>query len=286
MHRSLALPLALLAACTPGDDRDGRVTVVASVYPLAFVAERVGGPAVEVIDLTPPGSDAHDVELSLDDRTAIEGADVVAYLGPIGFQPQVEAAVLETEARVADYSAGRPGIEDDPHVWLWPRFAEEAAEGIVDALGEADPAGRDGYQARYERLFRETVRLEGELAGAIQRCTFTMAIVTHEAFGALLPEPYRQLGLSGPDPEGEPTVDRLRQAEAAVSSGQAGAVFYEETDEGRRVGRAVAGDLGVRALPLWTLESRPASGDYFSRMRDNIRSLKEGLGCQGPARLS
>lgn len=276
----LVVGLLALPSCTAGGEDDG-VTVVASIYPLAFVAERIAGGRAEVIDLTPPGSDAHDVELSLDDRAAIEEADVVAYLGPIGFQPQVEAAARDTDAVIADYSTGRDLREgDDPHVWLGAGFAEEAAEDILDALIEADPEGQQAYRARYARLFDEDRRLENEMATAIQRCRHTVAIVTHEAFGHLLPgPPYRQLGLSGPDPEGEPTADRLRQAEAAVAAGTAGAVFHEETDEGRRVGRAVAADLGVPALPLWTLESKPETGDYFSRMRDNIRSLKEGLGC-------
>ncbi|MGH2676333.1 MAG: metal ABC transporter solute-binding protein, Zn/Mn family, partial [Actinomycetota bacterium] len=94
----MAISLVAMAGCSPvgGGDR----TVVGSFYPLAFVADRVAGPDWEVIDLTPPGTEAHDVELSLEDRTAIQAADVVLYLGDIGFQPQVEEAVGEARGRV------------------------------------------------------------------------------------------------------------------------------------------------------------------------------------------
>lgn len=56
--------LAVTAAACGDDDRDGvatpagggdRVAVVASFYPLAEVAERVGGDAADVQNLTPAG---------------------------------------------------------------------------------------------------------------------------------------------------------------------------------------------------------------------------------------
>ena len=77
--RSL-VALALLAAvpCTPSDDepRDGRLRVVASFYPLAEAARRIGDSCVDVVDLTPPGVEPHDLELSPDALEAIVTADV------------------------------------------------------------------------------------------------------------------------------------------------------------------------------------------------------------------
>ena len=53
-----------LAACSAGEEPDGGPTVLASVYPLVFVSERVGGPDAQVQSLTPAGSDPHSLELS------------------------------------------------------------------------------------------------------------------------------------------------------------------------------------------------------------------------------
>ncbi|MBM3687553.1 MAG: zinc ABC transporter substrate-binding protein, partial [Actinobacteria bacterium] len=41
--------------------------VVAAFYPLQFAAEQVGGAAVEVVNLTPPGAEPHDLELTPQD---------------------------------------------------------------------------------------------------------------------------------------------------------------------------------------------------------------------------
>ena len=85
--------VALAGACGDGDDTgaagDGEIGVVAAFYPLAEAATRVGGDRVAVTNLTAPGVEPHDVELSPRQVDAIEDADVLLYIGA-GFQPAVE----------------------------------------------------------------------------------------------------------------------------------------------------------------------------------------------------
>ena len=45
-------------------DPDGRLSVVASFYPMEYLAERIGGSRVDVTDLTAPGVEPHDLELT------------------------------------------------------------------------------------------------------------------------------------------------------------------------------------------------------------------------------
>jgi zinc transport system substrate-binding protein len=264
----------LLLGCSPAD-AEGERTVVASLYPLAFAAERIAGPGWAVIDLTPPGTEAHDVELSLEDRAAIEEADVVLYLGPLDFQPQIERAVLETDARVVaawDTGAGgEDGATLDPHAWLDPvLFA-----GMVDRIGKAL-----GQPAAAERLRGELEELDGRYRNGLADCDARTMVVSHEAFGYLARRyGLEQVGLAGLEPEGEPTATALREAATVLAETDAGAVFYEAGEEARRIAGTVAEDAGVAALPLSTLESRPPSGDYVTAMDANLDSLREGLGC-------
>ena len=125
----ILVSLAALSACerdAGSADRAGEhVGAVASFYPLAFVAERVGGDRVTVTNLTPPGVEPHDLELTPDDLEAVGTADVVLTVGG-GFQPSVEEAVQsEASGITIDALAGvpaLPGLEGggDPHVWLDP----------------------------------------------------------------------------------------------------------------------------------------------------------------------
>src|SRR3954467_5508567 len=77
------------AAGDPAGD-SGRLTVVAGFYPLEWAAQRVGGDRVDVSSLTPPGAEAHDLELAPQDVAAVAEADLVVYLN--GFQPALDQA--------------------------------------------------------------------------------------------------------------------------------------------------------------------------------------------------
>src|SRR3712207_3438342 len=93
---ALAL-LLLLTACggVSVGAADGRLSVVASIYPWQFVAERVGGAHVQVTTLTEPGQEAHDLELSVARTAEVAEADLVVYAE--GFQPAVDEAVATAE---------------------------------------------------------------------------------------------------------------------------------------------------------------------------------------------
>src|SRR4051794_7356307 len=102
LMRLLLLPAALVLASatgcaafsdTPRHADDGKVTVAAAFYPLAFVAERVGGAGVHVTNLTQPGAEPHDLELTPRETAEVEDADLV--LVEHGLQPAVDDAVGE-----------------------------------------------------------------------------------------------------------------------------------------------------------------------------------------------
>ncbi|PZR53683.1 zinc ABC transporter substrate-binding protein [Xylanimonas oleitrophica] len=89
---ALALPLALAACGSPGGSPDDdRVHVLASFYPLQYVAQEVGGDHVRVENLTPPAAEPHDLELSPAQVRQIGTADLVLYLS--GFQAAVDEGV-------------------------------------------------------------------------------------------------------------------------------------------------------------------------------------------------
>src|SRR5512138_3697856 len=139
-----AAMLLALSACGAGagGSSDGRLTVVASFYPLQYAAEQVGGDLVRVSSLTKPGAEPHDLELTPRDIVRLTKADLVVY--EKGFQPAVDDAVAQeakqvaldvssvarldlasTEAAPADQPADHAAHSTaDPHFWLDPvRYA-------------------------------------------------------------------------------------------------------------------------------------------------------------------
>ena len=280
------LVAAGLAGCSSSSSG---TSVVGSFYPLAWAAERIGGNHFSVLDLTPPGVEAHDVNLNAKQVGEIETAKVVLLLGYLGFEPQVEAAARQANGRVVLLTSGlqlRPstekGLSADPHVWLDPVLMREMASRIGDALERADPGDRSQIQSRTDALTKQLSQLDEDYRHGLSGCRYTIFVTTHEAFGYLAQQyGLDQLGIEGLTPEAEPSAGRLQIAESTIRDGKAApAVFYEGTSEGQRIGRSVASDLGVSALPLGTLEFDPSPDNYLTVMRDNLRNLERGLQCK------
>jgi zinc transport system substrate-binding protein len=268
------------ASCDDGDgaSSSGRAAVVASFYPLAFAAETIGGPAVEVTNLTPPGTEPHDVELSVSDVERVRSADVVLYLGS-GFQPAVERAVEGGDAEAIDLLAG-PTLEGeeevDPHVWLDPlRYAE-----IGKRIGEA--LDRQAAAQEFERKLRA---LHQDFERGLAECERREIVTSHDAF-SYLADRYGlgQISISGISPEAEPTPRELEEIVEEVRAHGATTVFFE-TLVSPRIAETVAREAGVDSTTLDPLEGLTeediaAGADYFSVMRENLEALREALGCR------
>jgi len=274
----LVAVLALGAGC--GSDEGtarGRVSVAAAFYPLAYAAEQIGGNQVEVRNLTPPGTEPHDVELSARDVERIRAAAVVLYLGS-GFQPNFERAVDGADGKKLDLLQGLNLISGDdgvdPHVWLDPlRYAEEARR-IGDALER--PA-----QAFVARL----VVLDADFERGLARCNRKEIITSHAAFGYLADRyGLEQIAVTGLTPEAEPTARDLERIVREVEQSGATTVFFE-TLVSPRLAETVAREAGANTAVLNPLEGLTdeelhEGKDYFSVMRENLATLRKALGCR------
>lgn len=275
----LALTVAGLAVgCGGSDDHSSpRETVVASFYPLAFAAEQVGGEAVSVENLTPPGAEPHDLEVSPSDVSKIKSADLVLLLGQ-GFQPQLEDAAGSGPDVVAllDTPALDLHPDGDPHVWLDPiRYMK-----IVERLGVVlrRPAAASRLLVRLRKLDREYRR-------GLADCPRREIVTSHEAF-AYLTERYglHQIAITGLNPEAEPTPQALQETVEVVRASHATTVYFERLVS-PRLAETVARETGTKTAVLDPIEGltdteRNEGADYFTLMRANLRALQTGLGCR------
>ena len=216
----------------------GTVDVMASFYPLQFVAEQVGGDRVTVRSLTPPGAEPHDVELSPAQVSRIDQADLVVYLS--GFQAAVDDAVAQTSpAHVVDAAndttlmtpAEEHGHEEgadegdehdhgalDPHFWLDPSRMPSVVDDVAEELSAIDPAGASAYAANAAALNQRFGDLDAAYATGLATCETRTFVTSHEAFGYLADRyDLEQVGISGVDPEAEPSPARLAAVEKIVA---------------------------------------------------------------------
>ncbi len=107
----ISVAALVLSACsdTGAASAGDGTQVTAAFYPLQYVAERIGGEAVDVTSLTPPGGEPHDLELTPQDLAQLQEADLVVHLS--GFQPAVDEAVAQTPDVVAIDAADSAELE-------------------------------------------------------------------------------------------------------------------------------------------------------------------------------
>jgi zinc transport system substrate-binding protein len=293
---TLAVGVAIVAAvpgCS-GPSPDGRVQVVASFYPLAEAAERVGGDAVAVTNLTPPGVEPHDLELSPSQVAAVAAADVVLYIGG-GFQPAVEDAVAGAQGRTIDVAAdlrtlpappgdSEPSLSADPHVWLDPTLYRRIVEEVDRSLSDAAPDDASSFDANASAFEARLADLDAAYRTGLADCARDEIVTSHAAFGYLAARyGLRQEAIVGLAPDVEPPPQRLSDLKAVVERDGVTTIFTEELLSSD-VAESVARETGTTTAVLSPLESLTpdelAAGDnYDSVMRQNLTELRRALGC-------
>ncbi len=315
---AVALGLTALSACSSSGaaegGSDGKLNVVASFYPMQFLAEEIGGSHVSVTTLTKPGTEPHDLELSPRQTGGLSEADYILFLK--GVQPAVDDAVaqagVENTVDAAELTTlenhgsevghdheeggehgheegGEHGHEDeeeaglDPHIWLDPVKYAEVAEGVGASLEKADPDHAADYRENTDTLVSELKALDKAYRTGLKDTATKTFITTHSAFGYLA-ERYglTQEGIAGIDPEAEPSPARIDEIHSVAEKNNATTVFFE-TLASDRTARTLAKDLGLKTGvldPLEGITDKSAGADYTEVMKSNLAALQKALGAK------
>ena len=289
---AVVLTASLLSACAHVGPSSDRVLVIASFYPLAEFARRIGGDRVDVRTLIPAGVEPHDYEPSPRDIVTLERARLLIYNGA-GFEPwmarllpELRSTVVQVNATAGmallhpEWSSGGP----DPHVWLDPVRAQEQAARVLAGLIAVDPAAGARYERNARGLRSALEALQARYEQGLRACRRKEFVTTHAAFGYLAVRyGLRQVPIAGLDPESEPSPARLRLIIDFVRRSGA-TVIYSEALISPRTAETVARETGARVEVLNPLEGLTrdelARGlDYVTVMDANLNALARGLDC-------
>lgn len=286
--------MAAAAGCGGGDGSASGPDVVASFYPYEYVAQRVVGGNGEVQNLTAPGVEPHDVELSPQQVADITEADLLVYES--GFQPSVDQAVeqnppahaldvtevvpLENTGASSDDAVGG-SLEADPHLWLDPTLLMPVAQAVADRMGEIDPRHAEGYRSNARSLVSDLERLDHDFRSGLADCERSAFVTSHAAFGYLARRYHlTMIPIAGLTPESEPSPEHLARLYDLVEEQGITTVFSEALGS-KEYADTLAGDLGLTAAVLDPIEGLPdgSDADYLSLMRANLAALQKANGC-------
>ena len=297
---AVVLSLLLVAtgcSSTASGGGTGKLNVVVAFYPLRYVVEQVGGDQVSVSNLTLPGAEPHDLELTAKQVASVGSADFVFY--ERGFQAAVDSAIdTQKQKRVLDGASivplrATPGFAGeaatpstsalDPHTWLDPQTMIAYASAVAEQLSQARPDASVAFQQRADALVKQLTTLDGEFSTGLASCRLKVFVTSHAAFGYLA-ERYglQQVGIAGLTPDAEPTPARLAEVQK-IAQQQGVTTIFSETLASPALSDALAKDLGLKTDvldPLEGITSQSRGTDYPSVMRSNLSALRTANGCQ------
>jgi len=300
------LSLAALTGCSSDSaaatGKDGKLDVVASFYPMAFLAEQIGGTHVSVESLTEPGQEPHDLEISAKQTARLEKADAIVYLKNL--QPSVDAAVKQSSVKTKVDAASLTSLEKhgnevgghaaeadhtkndelaglDPHIWLDPVRYSQVAQGVGKALEKADPDHAADYKKNTAALVAKLAALDTQFKTGLANTKTKVFITTHAAFGYLA-ERYglTEEAINGLDPESEPSAARVKDLEKMAKADGVTTVFYE-TLVSDKTAKTIASDAKLKTDvldPIEGITDKSRGKDYFSVQEANLKALRTALG--------
>ncbi len=309
----LALSL-LLISCSKSEEittETSHLQVVASIYPLAFFAQEIGGEHVDITQIVPSGLEPHDYEPTTDQLKKVYDTDLFIFNGA-GLEPwannlefelsQEDVAFFEAthyvdlipggeetedSSLVPDASAHSEAEGWDPHVWLDPVRAKMIVQSMVILFAQLDSEHAQAYQSNAQVLIEELEALDTLYSTQLSACASTELVTSHAAFGYLASRyGLTMIPINGISPENEASLKDLEEIFRLVEEHDISTI-YTETLVDASFAETISEETGAQLLTLNPLEglteSDSASGkNYLTVMEDNLRNLVQGLSCVVP----
>ncbi len=307
----LTTSLAGLVAMSRGAAAQARATVsqatvsqttlpaVATFSILADFIRQIAGERLALTTLVTAGADAHVYSPTPADARALAAARLV-FVNGLGFEGWVNRLIRSsgTKATVVTATKGITALKaeqadhaheghshggNDPHAWLSVENAKIYISNILAALLEADPAGKDIFEANAKAYGAKLDALEAEMRAALARiATDRRKIITsHDSFRYF----EKAYGIAFVSPRGistsaEPSAQAVGRIIRQIKAEKIPAIFLENITDGRLMKR-IADETGARiGGTLYSDALTPPGGPastYIDMMQHNVRQIVGAL---------
>lgn len=291
------------APAAPADD--GKLSVVATIFPAYDFARQVVGDNGSVTMLIPPGSEIHSYEPTPQDIMKISACDIFIYNGGESDEwvddvlSSIEGKVtvirmtdcvtqVEEEAKEGMYvheeesEAGEP--EYDEHVWTSPVNAQKICAAIADAAAERDPAHAEAYKKNLAAYTDELSALDKSFRGVVGSAKRKTLI-----FADRFPVRYftEEYGLEyfaaypGCAEDSEPSAKTVAFLSDKVREDGAPCVLYIEFSN-QKMADTICGDTGCAKLEFNSCHNVSKADfengvTYLQLMWKNVDTLRKAL---------
>lgn len=303
----IAASLFLFSGCTAEiytPSNDGKLSIVATIFPGYDFAKHIAGNAADVKMLLPPGTESHSYEPTPNDMIMVKNCDIFIYVGgdSDAWADQILSAINTKNMKIIkmmdcvntldeEVQEGmqlEKGDEEegerDEHVWTSIRNSEKILGNIAENMENKDKYNSRFYEKNYKKYLLEMKNLDDEYKKITAEAKRKILI-----FGDRFPILYftRDYGLDyraafvGCSSETECSAGTLGYLIDKVKSENIPVVFYIEFST-HKIADVIAEETGAKKYEFNTChnitQKQIDSGvSYVELMRQNEDGIKAAL---------
>ncbi|GHT58013.1 high-affinity zinc uptake system binding-protein ZnuA [Spirochaetia bacterium] len=288
-----------------GQNRDGKITVTATIFPPYDFVRAVAGDKVNLTMLLPPASESHSFEPTPKDIITIQNSDIFIYAGGesdawvnrilesmntrnmtiislMDTVDVVEEEIVEGMEEEAEEEGLPPAY--DEHIWTSPLNAIRIVRVITDALCKANAVNADFYRQNADDHILQLEKLDAEFQAVVDHAKRNTIV-----FGDRFPFRYfaDRYGLSyfaafpGCSTETEANMGTLAFLIDKIRNEHIPVVFHIELGN-ERMADTIAEETGAEKLLLHAchnISKRDFENGvtYVDLMRQNVENLRRAL---------
>ncbi len=283
-----------------GDDGEEHVATVYVVnYPLAYFAQRIGGPCVDVTCPAPRDEDPAFWTPDAETIIAYQEADLIllngaTYAGWTRTVSLPDTKTIDTSAAFADQIIAVEDAVTHTHgpggehahgglaftTWLDPNLAIEHARAIAMAMTQRWPEHKQQFDAGFAALEKDLLDLDAALQEATVDANRKPLVFSHPVYQYL----ERRYDLNGKsihwEPDEAPTESQWDELVELLKSHPAKCMVWEGEPNPATVSRLR--EIDVDSVVFAPCGNVPEAGDYRSVMQQNINNLARALDTASP----
>ncbi|CCB87459.1 MULTISPECIES: metal ABC transporter solute-binding protein, Zn/Mn family [Parachlamydia] len=277
--------LAFFSLIFSGTPLQAKPTVLVTIAPHKFFAEKIAGDTVDVQLMIPAGADAHTYEPTPRQVMSASTADIWFFIGE-AFESRAKNALLTHKPSLLLVDM-RQGVEmisatshcehhhgcchasgEDLHFWLSPKEAQQQAKTIASALIEKYPANTEFYKQNLLQFLEELDALDVKVREILKDSKNSVIMVAHPAY-AYFARDYQLIQLPIEFEGKDPSPQQLTKVIARARKENIKTVF-SQVQYPNKVAQLIANEVNARVVIL-----DPYAEDYLCNVELIARHFAE-----------
>ncbi|MCG1026937.1 zinc ABC transporter substrate-binding protein [Virgibacillus halodenitrificans] len=295
----ILLSIGTVACSQQKENADDQLTIYASIYPIQFAIEQIGGDRVNTNTIYPPGVDAHTYEPTSKTMTSLAESNAFIFLGAgmEAFAEKAADALAKQEVELVElgnheelfhteqrqehtHDDGHHHGDHNPHIWLDPQRMIKMTELIKDELIKLQPSSEKYFTENFNTLKQELMELDKLYTEKLENKQDKQIMVSHAAY-SYWEDRYgiKQIAINGLSSNDEPSQKELTQIIDQAKKFDINYIVFEQNSS-NRVTEIIQKQLGAEAVTIHNLAVLTDTDikndeNYLTIMKQNLKVLNQ-----------